>query len=62
MVYSDIQIRRAVSQGHIVIHPMIEDNIRGSSVDVTLGEYFYTTEGANTRDFYNPFDAEDVNR
>lgn len=62
MVYSDIQIRRAVSQGHIVIHPLIDDNIRGSSVDVTLGEYFYTTESANTRDFYNPFDADDVQR
>lgn len=62
LVYSDKQIKQAMALGHIVIHPLIEDNIRGSSVDVTLGEWFYTTERMDNRDTYNPFDQEDVER
>ncbi len=62
MVYSDKQIRQAVELGHIVIHPLVDDNIRGSSVDVTLGEWFYSTESARNSDYYNPFDADDIKR
>lgn len=62
MVYSDKQIRQAVELGHIVIHPLIDENIRGSSVDVTLGEWFYTTESYRFSDYYNPFDQEDIRR
>lgn len=62
MVYSDLEIKKAVQKGQIVIHPYIEGNIRGSSVDVTLGEWFYTTEKANNYDYYNPFDEQQVRR
>ena len=62
MVFSDKQIRAELKTGHIVIHPLIDDNIRGSSVDVTLGEYFYTTESSDYRDFYNPFDENEITR
>ena len=62
VVYSDKQIKEAVKSGHIVISPLVEDNIRGSSVDVTLGEWFYVTESNGRRDYYNPFDATDVER
>ncbi len=62
MVYSDKEIKTELKTGHIVIHPLIEDNIRGSSVDVTLGEWFYTTERMDNRDTYNPFDQEDMER
>jgi deoxycytidine triphosphate deaminase len=62
LVFSDKQIKEAVKTGHIVIYPMVRDNIRGSSVDVTLGEWFYGTEGADNRDFYNPFDEDDIKR
>ena len=58
----DKEIKEAVKTGHIVIHPMIEDNIKGSSVDVTLGEWFYVTESAENYDYYNPFSEVDVNR
>ncbi len=61
-VYSDKEIKEAVKTGHIVIHPMIEENIKGSSVDVTLGEWFYATESAENYNYYNPFDEQDVNR
>jgi deoxycytidine triphosphate deaminase len=62
LVYSDKQIKEALKTGHIVIFPLVEENIRGSSVDVTLGEWFYATEGMEKRDFYNPFDDNDVQR
>jgi len=61
MVFSDLQIKDALLAGQIVITPLIEDNIRGSSVDVTLGEWYYTT-GGDGRDIYNPYDISDVNR
>lgn len=61
-VYSDQQIKAARKAGHIVIHPYIDEYVRGSSVDVTLGEWFYVTERLNNRDAYNPFDKTDVAR
>lgn len=61
-VYSNRQIKQAISAGHIVFHPYIEEHIAGSSVDVTLGHWFYRTERASSGGFYNPFDEGDVNR
>jgi deoxycytidine triphosphate deaminase len=62
LVYSDKQVKDALKTGQIVIHPLIEENVRGSSVDVTLGEWFYSTESGQNRDYYNPFDTVDVSR
>jgi len=42
-VYSNTQIKQAISDGHIVFYPYVEENINGSSVDVTLGEWYYRT-------------------
>lgn len=61
-VYSNKEIREGVKSGHIVIHPLIEEHIAGSSVDVTLGYHFYRVERMNERTIYNPFDAEEVER
>jgi deoxycytidine triphosphate deaminase len=61
-VYSNTQIRQAIKDGHIVFHPCIEENIAGSSVDVTLGNWYYRTERASEGGFYNPFDEEAVNQ
>ncbi len=61
-VYSNTEIKEAVKTGHIVFHPYIEEHIRGSSVDVTLGHWFYKTENSNSKGVYNPFDEEDVHR
>lgn len=60
MVYSDLEIKQAVKGGHIVIHPLVDEYIRGSSVDATLGEWFFTTERADNQDLYNPLDPDDV--
>jgi deoxycytidine triphosphate deaminase len=61
-VYSNRQIKNAINEGHIVFHPYVEDHIAGSSVDVTLGHWFYRTERSNSSGFYNPFDETEVNR
>lgn len=61
MVYSDTEIRAAVKAGHVVIDPLNDDNIRGSSVDVTLGEWYYRTS-LDARDYYNPFSQTEISR
>jgi deoxycytidine triphosphate deaminase len=61
-VYSNVQIKEAIKAGHIVFHPYTPEHIAGSSVDVTLGNWFYRTERGPSGGFYNPFDEHDVNR
>lgn len=61
-VYSNTQIRQAINYGHIVFHPFNEKHIAGSSVDVTLGHYYFRTETAKDHPVYNPFDEDDVAR
>lgn len=61
-VYSNVQIRQAIKEGHIVYHPLVKQNIAGSSIDVTLGDWFYRTERSGVSGFYNPFDPKDVSR
>lgn len=61
-VYSNKEIRQAVKDGHIICHPFINDNVAGSSIDVTLGEWYYRTERTGSSGFYNPFDKKDVQR
>ncbi len=59
-VYSNTQIKAGIASGHIIYHPYIEEYIAGSSVDVTLGHWFYRTERNSNGGFYNPFDKGDV--
>lgn len=61
-VYSNTQIKQAIADGHIVFHPYIEKHIAGSSVDVTLGDWFYRTERPSQGGFYNPFDKIAVDK
>jgi deoxycytidine triphosphate deaminase len=61
-VYSNTQIKAGIASGHIVFHPYIEEHIAGSSVDVTLGQWYYRTERKMNSGFYNPFDEADVSR
>lgn len=64
-VYSDTEIRHALIQGHIVCHPLIDDNIRGSSIDLTLGQWYYECDdraAGGIPGIYNPFDEDDVAR
>lgn len=62
-VYSNRQIKQAIESGHIVVHPYREEHVAGSSVDVTLGHYFYKQESIDeSNGIYNPFDQADVQR
>lgn len=61
-VYSNIQIKEAIKKGHIVFHPYTEKHIAGSSIDVTLGHWYYRTERPSEGGFYNPMDEADVNK
>lgn len=59
-VYSNTDIKQAVKDGHIVFHPYRPDHINGSSVDVTLGEWFFRTDRRSELAVYNPFDKAEV--
>lgn len=60
--YSDSEIKAALKTGHIVCDPT-PIHISGSSVDVTLGYYFYVAgQSATDAQLFNPFDKADVLR
>ena len=61
-VFSNLQIKAAIEQGHIVCEPFEPRNVSQASLDITLGYYYYKTEVQHTRTIYNPFDREDVER
>jgi dCTP deaminase len=61
-VYSNKDIKKAVEDGHIIFLPYQPEHINGSSVDVTLGEYFYRTDRKSDFAIYNPFDKIEVDR
>ena len=61
-VYSNIEIEKAIDDGHIIFHPYQPEHINGSSIDVTLGEWFYRTDRKSPAAIYNPFDKIDVDR
>src|SRR5690606_34927137 len=54
--------KQGISTGHIVVYPYIESHVNGSSVDVTLGEWFYRTDRNTHQSIYNPFDEHAVSR
>ncbi len=61
-IYSDTEIKAALQNGHIICDPA-PTLINGSSIDVTLGYYFYLAGTAETEDkLFNPFDEADVKR
>lgn len=61
-VYSNSEILQARIDGSIVIDPFTPENVNGSSVDVRLGEYFYTIRDKNELKpaLFNPYDPEHV--
>lgn len=61
-VYSNAEIEDAITRGHIVFYPYQKDHINGSSVDVTLGEWYYRTDRGSAATAYNPFDEDAVNK
>lgn len=60
MIFSNLQIRKAHKSGHVVIDPFVSDNIRKSSIDVRLGQWFWRCD--ETTGVYNPRDIENRDR
>lgn len=61
-VLSNTDIKAAIQSGQLIFHPYVEEHIAGSSIDVTLGEWYYKTEKNNLGGVYNPFDEQAVSR
>lgn len=59
-VYSNLEIEEAIKKGSIIFHPYQPENINGSSIDVTLGDWYYRTDRKNMSSIYNPFDKAEV--
>lgn len=62
-VYSNTEIKAAVSDGTIVCVPYNDKHVSEASLDFTLGHYFYKQEyQPEASGVYNPFDESDVAR
>jgi deoxycytidine triphosphate deaminase len=59
-VLSNQQIKQAVKNGSIICHPYNEDNVSYSTIDITLGHYYFRAERNSEYPLYNPLDREDV--
>lgn len=60
-VYSNLQIRQAIKDSHIVCTPFNNKHVSHASLDVTLGYYYYRTDRLSDQTIYNPFDETEVN-
>lgn len=60
-VLSDLQIIDGLISGHVVCRPLVPENIRGSSIDLTLGENFWRCD-ARPDGVFNPCDQAEVER
>ena len=61
-VYSDEEIVGAIRRGQIICHPLVPENINGSSLDVTLGGDGFFVANTNKSPWYNPRDKQQVER
>lgn len=62
-VYSNTEIRTAITDGTIVSVPFNDNHVSEASLDFTLGHYFYKQEfQPEAAGVYNPFDESDVAR
>ncbi len=59
-IYSNIDIEEAMLDGHIICTPFDKLNVRQTSLDVTLGHYYYRTQVSADKPIYNPFDKIEV--
>lgn len=60
-VYSDLDVKRAILNGDVDCVPLRPENIKGSSLDLTLGEYFWRCD-ARPHGVFNPYDRAEVDR
>ncbi len=62
-VLSNRAVLRHIEEGNVVIHPFNPDQLKTSSYDLTLGEWYFTPQPIqNGLHIYNPFDEAEVRR
>ena len=61
-VYSNTEIKTAITDGQIICVPFEPKHVSEASLDITLGHYFYKQEFNEQYRVYNPFDETDVAR
>jgi deoxycytidine triphosphate deaminase len=61
-VYSNTEIKQAITDGIIVSVPYNEKHVSEASLDFTLGYYYYKQEYNEDARVYNPFDSKEVAR
>ena len=60
-VLSDIDIKRALVEGRVVCRPLRPENIKSTSIDLTLGHNFWRCD-AQPHAIFNPYDRAEVER
>lgn len=60
-VLSDVEIIDAIISGRIVCRPFRPENVRGASIDLTLGKVFWRCD-ANPHGVLNPYDEDEIVR
>lgn len=60
-VLSDLQLFDALREGHVVCRPLVPENVRGASIDLTLGEHFWRCD-ARPNGVINPCDPTERER
>jgi dCTP deaminase len=61
-VFSDLEIKAAIKTGQIIIDPFASSRVQSSSVDLTLGKWYYSTERDPHQGVLNPFDPDSIKR
>jgi deoxycytidine triphosphate deaminase len=61
-VFSNLEILKAIQDGHIKCIPFNPRHVSHASLDVTLGYYYFRTERTGDKTLYNPFSEYDVAR
>lgn len=59
-VFSNVEIKAAITNGTIVCVPFDDSNVSEASLDFTLGHYFFRQEYSDVSKVYNPFDKSSV--
>ena len=61
-VMSDLEILAAIKSGEVLCYPFNPQHVKGASIDVTLGEYFFVTDRSGLDPYYNMYSERDVKR
>lgn len=60
-VYSDIDVKSEIVGGNVICRPLRPENINGSSIDLTIGAWFWRCD-ANPHGVFNPYDEAEIKR